>query len=515
MKCKNCNIESTLLFCAKCGEIIEGAALEFIDKDFLKQSQDELIDFINNIKVKNSPVTAPNKKMQKYFDKVSEMKNLLEIYKQSFDKESVDDFIKEADNFLKQEDYLEIAFVGTIKAGKSTLINAMLKAEYASTDVTPETATLTKFVKGEKPLLKIIFYSKSEWEELWKEASTGSAGNSLFMKKYNELNAESHKDDFIDKAPKVEAFSVESLKNYTSSKAPQHFFIKEVVISYPDFPYEKNIMFVDTPGLDDPVPYRSKITRDYISSAEVVLVCNRVGAMDGKQLQTIFGAFDQTGGNPHKVYVLGTRYDSLNDYEEEWKKQKAEWIGYLTNQNKDSKYKELSCYTQEMANKNIINVSAYTALLCELYKKGKLDEKREKELKTLCYKVCNNDDIKSNIDELLRFANVDSMHIRIKEDILNKAQEYILEGAKNGYEILADKITNYIDESINSESESYKAISSNMVDINKQVDRQKGEIEAIAESRKALEKEMREFNEEVAKMKSDIEKSINSLIKDK
>ena len=43
---------------------------------------------------------------------------------------------------------LHIALVGAIKAGKSTLINALLGYEYASTRVTPETAALTKFRKG-------------------------------------------------------------------------------------------------------------------------------------------------------------------------------------------------------------------------------------------------------------------------------------------------------------------------------------------------------------------------------
>ena len=509
MKCKNCDNESTLLFCAECGEIIGGE--NFIDKDFLRKSHNELLDFMENIKAKNSFVTAPNKEMQKYFDRVSKIKNLLEIYAKEVGKKSeIDSYIKEADNFLNKEDYLEIAFVGTIKAGKSTLINAMLKEEYASTEVTPETATLTKFVYGEKPLLEISFYSENEWSELWKDASNGS----LFMKKYNELNAESFKDDFIGKEPKIEAFSVELLKKYTSSKAPEHFFIKEVLISYPEFPYEKNIMFVDTPGLDDPVPYHSQITKDYMQRATVVLVCNRVGAMDNNQARTIFGAFDQTGGEPHRVYVIGTRYDSLNDYEEEWEKQKKEWISILTNQNKDSKYKERSCYTQEVANKNIIAVSAYTALLCELYKNNKLDEAGEKHLKKMCYKVCENDDIenKGNIDELLRFANVDSMHKRIEEDILDKIQKLKIDGVRNNCEILLNNVTDYINKALESENESYEAISSSVEEINEQIDKQKGKIESIRESRKALENEMREFNKQVVAMKESIEQHIESLI---
>ena len=64
----------------------------------------------------------------------------------------------------------QIAIVGAIKAGKSTLINALIGHELASVNVTPETATLTKFKYSEKNTLKVKFYSSKEWEEIWSDA---------------------------------------------------------------------------------------------------------------------------------------------------------------------------------------------------------------------------------------------------------------------------------------------------------------------------------------------------------
>lgn len=58
----------------------------------------------------------------------------------------------------------QIAFVGTIKAGKSTLINALLNYELASTRVTPETAALTKFKHADEDSVEIIFYTTDDWE---------------------------------------------------------------------------------------------------------------------------------------------------------------------------------------------------------------------------------------------------------------------------------------------------------------------------------------------------------------
>ena len=46
----------------------------------------------------------------------------------------------------------------------------MLKKDYASMSVTPETAVLTKFKYGKKAKMKISFYNSNEWEELWQSA---------------------------------------------------------------------------------------------------------------------------------------------------------------------------------------------------------------------------------------------------------------------------------------------------------------------------------------------------------
>ena len=86
---------------------------------------------------------------------------------------SKEEFFKEESNFFESinrriNDYIEniknpnyqIAIVGAIKAGKSTLINALIGHELASTNVTPETATLTKFKYSEKNCLKIKYCFK-------------------------------------------------------------------------------------------------------------------------------------------------------------------------------------------------------------------------------------------------------------------------------------------------------------------------------------------------------------------
>ena len=66
------------------------------------------------------------------------------------------------------ENELTIMIVGEFKAGKSTFINALLGEKVLSSDVTPETAMVTKLVYGEKR--KVIAHYLNGNSEVYDDA---------------------------------------------------------------------------------------------------------------------------------------------------------------------------------------------------------------------------------------------------------------------------------------------------------------------------------------------------------
>ena len=93
--------------------------------------------------------------VQRYASTMSRVRKLLTS--EGLKEQITSGMIRNLDTFLQRCSNAEfhIALVGAIKAGKSTLINALLGYEYASTKVTPETAALTKFRRGNRNYVSI------------------------------------------------------------------------------------------------------------------------------------------------------------------------------------------------------------------------------------------------------------------------------------------------------------------------------------------------------------------------
>lgn len=394
-----------------------------------------------------------------------------------------------------------IALVGAIKAGKSSLINAILNDELASTQVTPETAALTKF-RGNRTAdrVTITFYSAHEWELLWKSAQ--DAGDSKFMEEFQALNAEQEKANWVNHAPVIiESQSRDQLKGeiekWTSSRSATHYFVKEVEVSLKDLSLPEGVILVDTPGLNDAVEYRSNITKDYIDRANAVFVCVKADRLSGQELATICGVFSNARYNPEKVYVIATQQDSLNNPIDDWTKQRAVWLNLL---------KGKACYgSLSLAAKNLISTSGYFYTL--LRKCGSLDRTRQFQLGSTAMKFrYMPEEIPEHYEELLDFTGIRQLKHRMDTEILEQYRRLLLEDIRNGYEQIKENITELMQQVCQRQKEIIEMSNQGLEAAKKKAEdlqKQQQEMETDTADLESLYQQIKESTEERKKQVTD------------
>lgn len=313
--CPKCGTKAELFYCPNCGEIFSYPSF-IAGNDSRKKS---LQTFISNViavakqqKLNVSEAiggsSIRNAIYRKYYEHIAYLQKICSNKTtHSYFMNSGTNMFEQMNSFAEkcESGYCQIAVVGTVKAGKSAFINALIGKEIASSYPTPETASVTKFKKSEiGNYVKVTFYTTKEWKTLWDSvhSSTPEAiegdENEDFISEYERLHAEEIRKEYLDKQDIVFNFkNLEEQKKcidkFTSARHPEHFFAKEVEVGLSDFFAPSNVVIVDTPGLDDPVPYRTNITRRYLHKANVVLLCIRsnrpeITATELDQLSYIF-----------------------------------------------------------------------------------------------------------------------------------------------------------------------------------------------------------------------------------
>ena len=219
---------------------------------------------------------------------------------------------------------LRIGIVGRVKAGKSSLLNALLfqGQSLLPKAATPMTAALTTLSHGETLAAEVEFFSdedfanieaknreyETEWERLYEtylgevkrrtsRPSTASRtpeerAQSKADKEMREKAELSAAHDQYAKMQKVgwsnrnsgkETLKFASLADlrgqlddYVGAEGRYMPFTKSVNIRLPQESL-KDIEIVDTPGINDPVQSREERTREHLSQCDVVLIVSPAG----------------------------------------------------------------------------------------------------------------------------------------------------------------------------------------------------------------------------------------------
>lgn len=443
--------------------------------------------------------------VQRYASKMIRINKILNS--EGIKKQITNKMFKDIETFLKKCSNAEfhIALVGAIKAGKSTLINALLGYEYASTKVTPETASLTKFKKGESNYIKVSFFQKNEWEKLWKSAEDSKA--EVFLEEYKNLNAEEEKNKWLNKNEQEFICNsqdelVEEIQKWTSSKSACHYFVKEVEVGLKDFQLPEGIVLVDTPGLDDVVEYRSNITRDYINRANAVLVCVKSDALTGSELNTISSVFSNTRYNPEKVYIIATQIDTLNRPKENWKEQCNEWLKYLKGK---SAYGDL-----RLAEKNLIPVSAYLYTLLRQYNEITDGSDKYWDLDSIVRKF-RIKDINEHYHELLDFTQIERLKNKMQQEIVDRYKELLIDDIKNSYSLCEDSIRETLKNIEKAQKELIEASKNGIEEIRKKQEEYNKKYQEAEQDKKELDALLKKLKTVTTQRADALEKAIKNL----
>ena len=229
-----------------------------------------------------------------------------------------------------------IGITGVMNAGKSTMLNALMGQEILGSAVVPETANLT-IVKYGKPSAKVFYWNKKEWAKIEKSAQEIASIKDFINETHKIFGDKLH--NIIKEESFCENVDIHNLAAYTSAEASGK---KCNLVKYVELKSDLNFLkdgieIVDTPGLDDPVIQREEITKEYLSTCDLMLhLMNVSQSATLKDVEFIIDALLYQ--NVSKLLIVITRADTVS------KKELDEVISYtkksikaqLIKQNKDS-----------------------------------------------------------------------------------------------------------------------------------------------------------------------------------
>ena len=451
--CGSCGhpIESHQLVCSFCGALSKSFPYELVDFDIEKKCMAEVEELAKIIKESNC--NDDDWLYQELDDKFRKMKKIKNIaYKAMKDKGEENAPVYRKIYGLTQKffsDYrkrrIEIAVVGTVKAGKSSLINALIGTRLASVDPTPETSILVKYrTTSEGNYLKINFYTEAQWNKLWSTAKNAT----VFRNEYDRLGAENIKYEYLNKPQKYITCSSEELPRimmeWSKSDAPKHFFVKEIEVGYQSDTIPHDVFLVDTPGLSDPVRYRSDITRRYIKRSDWILAC-----ITGENLSCqpefnfLSKVISNKGGDVSKIFVVATKKDML------------------TNADGEKKEKEFLIRLGELYNNDSMAVSRFAFVAAEVHLMTtqviqgiNLEPEEKKKFKKALLEIDEDlefSDVSRKADDILKYASVNDLFDRINKVVLLNRRNYIVNGIINDYikcmKVINENASLYLDDS--------------------------------------------------------------------
>ncbi len=251
---------------------------------------------------------------------------------------------------------LRIGIIGSVKAGKSTFLNALLfrGKSVLPKAATPMTASLTCLRYAEEPFAKFVFYTQEDWDAIESEANEADRRIDEEYRKREKKQKDREKDTYavlqpititkenversMDLPPMMKAcleltrtakssgldlnkylgeeetISItdidkikESLEQYIGSKGTLTPVVKYVILGLNNEDL-RDLEVVDTPGLNDPVQSRTQETYKFMDQCDAVFLLSRASQFLSEEDLNICKKTLVGCGIRHKV-IVATQMD--------------------------------------------------------------------------------------------------------------------------------------------------------------------------------------------------------------
>lgn len=276
----------------------------------------------------------------------------------------VDDIVSTLKTLEDQGRVLQVGIIGRVKAGKSSLLNALFfgGANILPHAATPMTAALTTLTYGEQPAMRAEFFSADDLETfhrlhddhekvidakekiLAEKARQGSHGTGYgdgqsrheqpqSASRYRDLaKKEAAKEDAVRASgwelwrdvqsaggiggrpneERIECKNIDELRgqlaDYVGARGKHTPFTKCLHLELP-LETLRNLCVVDTPGLNDPIVSRENRTRSMLRECDAVFIVSPAGQFLSQQDEDLMERLATREG-VRSFYVIASQFDT-------------------------------------------------------------------------------------------------------------------------------------------------------------------------------------------------------------
>ncbi len=218
---------------------------------------------------------------------------------------------------------LRIGIVGQIKRGKSSLLNALLfdAKDILPKGATPMTAALTKVHYAKKPYAKLEFFTLQDWKSIEQkaiEAKKDEANGELSEEELAclEIYTKAQSSDILSHLGEQQVLSdvsevedlLDKLQEYVGADGRYTPIVKSLELGV-NIDSIKNIEIIDTPGTNDPVVSRGRVTQDFMGQCDVIFFLSMSSQfLDQNDMQLLAQNIPNKG--VENIYIIGSLFDS-------------------------------------------------------------------------------------------------------------------------------------------------------------------------------------------------------------